>query len=92
MSDAPRKVWVCESGEYEDRGIDFVCSSVESGVAHLKAMYLAPYVVTWGDLVEEVWGDKGQYRTFKIVGHFEAVSRYSIRHNCEYEFEEHEVF
>lgn len=82
-------IWICESGEYEQRGIDFVCASVESGVAHLKAKYSTPYIVTWDEAVEERRGDR--HVSFKVVGHFQCVIGLSSKHNCEFEFTEYEV-
>lgn len=73
------KVWVCESGDYEQRGIDGVWDSLEHGIAGVKADYGAPYVVEWVTKKET------------LVGHFARVNGYSIEHICSFYFTEMEV-
>lgn len=61
-------VWVVESGEYEDMGIDGVYDNHESAIEGIKTRYGYPYIVSWEE-------DSGV-----LIGHFETVLHYSIKH------------
>jgi len=46
-------IWVVESGEYTNRGVDFLAVSIETALAHMRKTYQAPYVVSWEELEQE---------------------------------------
>lgn len=74
-----REVWVVEKGEYSDRYVWGIYSSPESAVEHIKAMFGEPYIVTW-----EMDG-------LSLIGHFEEVNHYSIKHTAVFDIESWEV-
>lgn len=78
------KVYVVESGEYENHSIDFVAATVEFAVAKLKATYAPPYVVRWHDLAIGKYG-------YSIRGDFERVLGYSTEHAAIFDINEYEV-
>lgn len=75
---APSHVWVCETGDYEQRYVEGVYASPEDAAACIKAEHLPPYRVTWDDM--EVGGDLAS-----LVGHFEAVVGKSTQHTAQYD-------
>lgn len=75
-----KQVWVVESGDYEQRGIDVVAESLDAAVAAVKSMYAEPYKVEWSDVAESGWG------TFSIRAHFEAVPGKSTEHEAIFSF------
>lgn len=74
------EVWVCESGEYENRGINLVAATLQAAIAAIKARYGPPYVVRWDEPKLEKWGD------WSLTGHFEVVPGYSIQYTDYFEF------
>ncbi len=74
------EVWVIESGEYEQRGVNGVAVSVAAAVEWLKALYPPPYVVTWGEPAQDEYY-LPKFVIFRITGHFEAVQGYSVKHS-----------
>lgn len=79
------KVWIIESGDYEQRHVEGVAVSVATAVEFLKMAYGPPYLVAW----EEV--RQTDPYVFELTGHFEAVQHYSIKHDCTFEIEEYEL-
>lgn len=76
MSDSSQHetVWIAESGDYEQRGIDLVGRTLEDAVAAVKSVYCAPYKVTWGPL--EIQNDDEA----TLTGEFKQVINYSTEH------------
>ena len=70
-----REVWVVESGEYEQRGIDGIFSSKTKAIEGIKAHYQSPYIVAW-----ETAGTG-------LLGHFKEVPNYSTEHSCQFDIE-----
>lgn len=68
------RVWVVESGDYAQRGIDLVGGSLEAAVKAIKARYCSPYVVEWGELKDE--GEYGH----SLTGKFAGVRGHCIEH------------
>jgi hypothetical protein len=79
------EVWVCETGDYEQRGVWSVAVSVAAGVADIKATHCDPYIVRWEEPTEDHGGD------WTLTGHFEAVPGKSTKHTAHYEFTRYEV-
>lgn len=78
-------VWIVESGDYEQRGIDLVAASPEAAVAAIKGRYdNGHYVVRWEDPTSD---DRG----WTLVGHFDAVPGWSTEHRAIYDITEYEV-
>jgi hypothetical protein len=75
-----RQVWVVESGDYEQRGIDVVAKSLDAAVEAVKAMYPPPYEVKWGEVSESGWGQ------FSLRGDFDAVPGKSTKHETVFTF------
>lgn len=75
------KVWVIESGDYEQRSIDAVCASVESGVAYIKSKY--PTVTHWGDVT-----GPDKYGCFQLIG---KRKRNGWNDTDEFDFSPHEI-
>ena len=72
--DGINEVWVVESGEYEQRGIELVDISPEACEVAIKSRYGEPYKVRWEPLRRI--GDGEQ----ELVGYFEAVQHFSTTH------------
>lgn len=72
-------VWVIESGEYEQRGVNGVAASVETAAKFIRAGYGEPYVVKWDAPIQ--CGDE-----WELHGHFSAVLGYSSDHEAIYTF------
>jgi len=68
------EVWLAESGEYEDRGVDGIYVSLDVAIACIKASYGPPYIVQW----DEPTTDTDRETTLR--GHFKAVRGYSVEH------------
>lgn len=68
------KVWVVESGDYEQRFVWGVYRSPDAAVASIKATYGPPYIVRWND-VEDCTEDR-----YCLSGDFEGVVGYSTKH------------
>lgn len=79
-----RSVWVVESGEYSQRFINLVASSLESAVAALRSRYGLPDTV-WDDPVRE------DPYVFTVTGHFQHHVGISTKHDCEFSIELYEV-
>jgi hypothetical protein len=77
-------VWVCESGDYEERAVCFVCGYPGAGIAHLKRFYDLPYIVVWDEPVRAE-------KDLTIIGHFAAVQGHSTEHDKEFTFTEYPV-
>jgi len=77
---------VVESGEYEERGIDCVASSVEAAVAHLKKRYAA-YKVTWSEPKLLAYATP----VFYLTGSFEHIQGLSTKHDSDYTISEYQV-
>lgn len=60
-----RKVWVAETGEYEQRGVSFVAESPESALAYVFKIHPEGGWIASG---VETWGHEKQYRRFSIKG------------------------
>lgn len=72
-------VWLVESGDYEQRGVDLIADSLETAVAAIKTRYGPPYIVAWDELAQHEW--EGQsHEEWTLVGHFEQVIHYSTQH------------
>lgn len=78
-----------ESGEYEERSIDFVASSVEAAVAHLKKRHVA-YEVIWSEPKQNV-GYLPGWVVFEVTGSFAYSPNHSTKHETEYSISEYEV-
>ena len=78
-------IWVIESGEYEQRGVDGVALSPDHGLQFLQDRYKDPYVVKWLPLERNGNGAS-------VTGQFEAVQGFSIKHTCRFDMTEHEVY
>ena len=70
------KVWVIETGDYEERHVVGVAATVEAGVSWIKALHGRPHEVRWDDLT----GDG------PLVGHFSSVPGFSTEHDAEFAF------
>lgn len=69
-------VWLVESGDYEDRGVDLIAESPEAAVEALKAMFPPPYRVEWSPIGYRLSRSDDCY----IVGMFDAVQGHSSAH------------
>lgn len=69
------EVWIVESGDYEQRGIDLVTDSPESAIKAIKARFPSPYIVAWDEPTE--YTSKGE-TTISLQGVFGAVLHYSV--------------
>lgn len=65
------KVYIVESGEYEQRMTWGVYSSVENAAAAIKDPYGPPYIVRWAEPRQDAED------SYVLVGHFERVDGYS---------------
>lgn len=81
------KVWIIESGEYEQRHVFGVAVSLERAIQLIKDEHPPPYIVKWDDF--EPWPE-GPERGF-LVGHFTAVPGYATGHTAEYDIQPFEV-
>ena len=72
-------VWVIETGDYSERGVFGVASSLEAAVHYVKARYQGPYIVAW----EEKTDSQGE---LYLEGRFEFVSHHSTEHKARYDF------
>lgn len=77
------KVWVVQSGEYEQRGIDLIAESFDAAVEALKRRYAPPYVVTWDEPVHEPYEGIGAT--------FASVRGYSVAHSTFFDIQEWDV-
>lgn len=71
------KVWVMESGDYEQRMAYGVFSSPEAAQVWLHKTYADPYIVEWGRMEIDPDGEHAE-----IVGRFEHVRHKSTRHTA----------
>lgn len=86
------KVWVVESGDYEQRGIDLIAESVEAAVAALKARYGSPYIVEWGEIEERSGVTQGNpWRELTLKARHSHVPGYAVGHTNTYTFSEWDV-
>jgi hypothetical protein len=69
-------VWLVEEGEYEDRGVVGVYSSIDNAVTGIKAQYPSPYIVKW------------KLKEKTLIGYFAKVTGYSTKHTEEYDISE----
>lgn len=74
-------VWVSETGDYEQRGVWGVHSSVAAGLEDLRRAFKAPYRVTWESPVSGY-----AEGAVEVTGFFDAVPGYSIRHSATWTF------
>lgn len=74
------KIWVIETGEYEQRYVTAVASTVESGVAHIKAE--CPEINHWEEIKPDGLGG------FKLRGHA-CPAKY--RDEQQFDFTAHEL-
>ena len=63
-------VYIVESGEYEQRFVQGIFSSVENAIASIKRPYTAPYIVKWDDPRHDGEG------VITLVGNFSRVEGY----------------
>ena len=64
-------VYVLESGEYDQRTIDGVFSSLDAACESIRRPYGAPYIVQWEDSAKQ--SGSGRYT---YTGHFTRVNGY----------------
>jgi len=63
------KAWIVETGDYEQRGIVLVASSLEAAVRAIKERYGPPYIVEWGELKDEgEWGHSLSGKFAQVTG------------------------
>ncbi len=72
------RVWIVESGDYEQRGIDLVAESLEAAIKAIKERYGPPYIVEWDELNEDKWG-------LSLTGNFAHVAGKSAEHTGTFE-------
>jgi hypothetical protein len=80
------KVWIIETGDYEQRYVFGIATSPEKAAAYIRSTYDEPYVIEWESLAHTPWGDNGgePYDEYELVGHFSAVQGYSTEHTAKY--------
>lgn len=78
-------VWIVESGDYEQRCVNHVASSIESAAAMVKLPYVAPYIVTWDA------PRKDDDDTHTLIGHFTAVDGYCGKGQAEWTFTRYKI-
>lgn len=78
------KVFVVETGDYEQRYVFGVFSSVAAAIAGIKEKFGSPYAVSWDELVQDEHG-------MRITAHFKAVNHCSVMHDAEFEITEMEL-
>ena len=76
-------VWLIETGEYAQRDVFGVASSLDAAVAYVKRAYGPPYVVEWEDVEQDEW--QKEHNWWTLVGNFEGVQGYSTRHRGVYD-------
>lgn len=76
------KIWVCNTGEYEQNYTFGAWRSLEAAIAAVKAIYGPPYVVRWEEPTADKHGD------VELTGHFEAERGYSTQHTDWFVFSE----
>ncbi len=82
----PLTVYVVETGDYEQRGVFLVATSIDAAVQSIKAAYAAPFRVTWDSpTVPDTMG------CARLCGHFADVPGYSIAHEAIYDMTPYEV-
>ncbi len=73
------RVWIVESGDYEQRGIALVAESLEAAIKAIKDRYGPPYIVEWNALKDEgEWGHS-------LTGNFAHVTGRSSEHTGTFE-------
>jgi hypothetical protein len=74
------KVYIVETGDYEEGYVFGIYSSRELAIKGIKASYGSPYIVRWTE--------DGDYY---LIGHFDRVPGYSTEHRDVFSIEEYEV-
>lgn len=77
-------VWLVESGEYEQRGVDLVGATKASAAAALRRSYGPPYRVEWVDHLDDP-------ERPHMIGRFEDVAGFSTEHVSWFYFSERPV-
>ena len=79
-----------EEGEY---GVVLVATTIEAAVRAVKARYtVAPYIVRWDEVRDTSLNTgRGLLERWTLIGHFEAVQGYSIKHTAEYVIEPYDL-
>jgi hypothetical protein len=83
--DEQRTVWVVETGEWADRMIWGVASSVEAAAHLVRSSYPPPYIVRWEEPKQDEDGE------WSMTGHFDAVPGYAAEGAGSYDFTPYQV-
>jgi len=81
-----RTVYVVETGDYKQRHVSAVASSIDKAVEAIKATYPPPYVVAWQEVEHLANGADA-----RLVGKFEWVPGYSTEHVGEWDISAYEI-
>ena len=79
------KVWIIETGEYEQRHVFGGAVSPERAALYVIECYSEPYKIKWEPVKYQPWGadDNGKpYEEYELIGHFEDVPGKSIAHTA----------
>ncbi len=86
------KVYLVETGDYEQRHVMLVAVSLQAAVDEIKRVFSAPYIVHWHDLKDESWQYEGKpYEEWGLMGDFERVAGFSTRHTGEFTISSEEL-
>jgi len=86
------KVWVIETGDYEQRIIFGIAASPEAAVAYIKAEYSQPpYIVQWEELRWDEKKESDTEQSASITGIFQQVSGYPYGGRNKYDISSWEV-
>lgn len=78
------RVWIIKTGEYSQRYVFGVASSLAAAVAAIKRVYGPPYIVDWDESEVESEG--------QLIGKFDRVLNYSTDHVALFDIDEAEVW
>ncbi|KKK99577.1 hypothetical protein LCGC14_2631360 [marine sediment metagenome] len=79
------KVWIIETGDYEERYVFGIAETLEAAVSFIKSVYPFPYLVEWSD--PYIYNVK----SVTLYGYFSEVLKHSTSHYAEYYISEMEV-
>lgn len=79
-----RKLWIIETGDYEERYVFCVCETPSAGFAHVIATFGSPYVVAWRD-IKQTRDDADGFKQFTLTGDFSGVHGFSTQHTANFD-------
>lgn len=75
------KLWMVETGEYDQRYTMCVADSPELAEQYIHKAYPPPFIVNWEPMEDTTWrGGDERYEQYTVTGHFAEVAGKSTRH------------